>query len=393
MKLVDNNENFRKIGKAIRAGFYPSMFILFWICLLGVNTLSVASSPKNVKGSGLLKYLPKGFTDNLFDLKGEMIRDNNLQNYSHNFTNSHGEHSFMLSDPTNINNSPSPENLRMNSIGELLWKATAETGNLSEWNSGEGGGGNFLMNANRVLFSNASSERAKSGTNSFKLIVDAGTDMASTQLFRYGVDGQPNSNKDAIYTAWYFIPQKIDFHGVSWHNMMQWKVKNTDLRSHPVFTIGLGVLGGKGSGGENFIELRNTAEWFPGGTSYNPAALIRIPIPIGKWFKIEARYIHGSNNNGRIMVWQGDLEGNDTLIYDITGVTTYPSMDRNGLSITQLQWSVNNYTARTIPAVTTIFIDDVAIHLPGSGTETVELYSISIEANPKEGGTIKIGGN
>jgi hypothetical protein len=271
--------------------------------------------------------------------------------------------------------------LEMNTKGVLLWKATAETGNLSEWSPD---GGNYLMNASRVLSSNASQEKAKLGSFSYKLTIDAGTDYASTQFHRFS---QPNSNKDAIYSAWFFIPQKIDFYGISWHNIMQWKVRNTDSKSHPVFTMGLGVLGGKGSGGDNFIELRNTGEWFPGGSSFNYNPLNKIAIPIGKWFKIEARYIHGSNGNGRVMVWQGNLEGIDTLIYDINGVTTYPSTDRGGLSTTELSWSVNNYGARTIPAVTTIYIDEASIYLPGT-TSTV-----NIEANPREGGKVRIVGN
>jgi hypothetical protein len=295
----------------------------------------------------------------------------------------------LISDSTeNRNKEPiqTSSNLRMNTTGTLLWKATAETGNLSEWSPN---GGNYKMNANRVLFSNASRDRAKSGSFSFKYTVDAGNDMASTQLHRYSVNGEPNSNKDAIYTAWYFIPQKIDFYGVSWHNMMQWMVKTTNSRNHPVYAIGLAVMGGKGSRGENYIELRNTGEWFPGGTSFDHQPLQKIAIPIGKWFKIQVRYIHGANKNGKVMVWQGDLEGNDTLIYDISGVTTYPPTNRTGGSTTELQWSVNHYTARTIPAITTIYFDDPSIHLPGTTTSTI----IDIKANPTEGGKVRIVGN
>lgn len=283
--------------------------------------------------------------------------------------------------------SQSSANSSMNNKGALLWKATAESGNLSEWSPD---GGNYLMNASRVLSTNASQEKAKSGSFSYKLTIDAGTDYASTQFHRFS---QPNTNKDAIYTTWFYLPQKVDFYGVSWHNIMQWKVRNTNSLSHPVFTIGLGVLGGKGSGGDNFLELRNTGEWFPGGSSFNYSALTKIAVPIGKWFKIEARYIHGSNGNGRIMVWQGDLEGNDTLLYDINGVTTYPSKDRGGLSTTELSWSVNNYSARTKPAITTIYIDDASIHLPGTNTDNKTSFSLNIEASPKEGGIVKIVGN
>jgi hypothetical protein len=301
-----------------------------------------------------------------------------------------GKSEFMYDSTENRNKAviQTSSSSRMNNTGVLLWKGTAETGNLSEWSPG---GGNYKMNANRVLFSNASRDRAKSGSFSFKYTVDAGTGMASTQLHRYSVNGEPNTNKDAIYTAWYFIPQKIDFYGVSWHNMMQWMVKTTNSRNHPVYAIGLAVMGGKGSRGENYIELRNTGEWFPGGTSFDHQPLQKLAIPIGKWFKIQVRYIHGANKNGKVMVWQGDLEGNDTLIYDISGVTTYPPTNRTGGSTTELQWSVNHYTARTIPAITTIYFDDASIHLPS--TTSTPTPTIDIRANPIEGGKVRINGN
>jgi hypothetical protein len=376
--------------------------ILFWICLVSVRKISVASAPINIKELGSLKfYLKHRNTMKILSIINiniilvlllpiTILNSNTSTSLNDVDNNGIGYPEFISDSTENRNKEPiqTSSNLRMNTTGALLWKATAETGNLSEWSPG---GGNYKMNANRVLFSDASKERAKSGSFSYKLTVDAGTDMASTQLFRYSVDGQPNSNKDAIYSAWYFLPQKVDFYGVSWHNMMQWKVKTTSSRSHPIFTMGLGVSGGKGSRGDNFIELRNTGEWFPGGSSFNYQPLNTLPIPIGKWFKIEARYIHGSNGNGRVMIWQGDLEGNDTLIYDISNVTTYPSKDRDGLSTTELSWSVNNYTARTIPAVTTIYIDDASIHLPGTTTSPSPI--INIDANPKEGGKVRIVGN
>jgi hypothetical protein len=90
MKLLDKNGDFRVRGKARMVGFYLSRFILFGICLLGVNMLSVVSSPKNVKGAEILKYLPIKTVDNLFGLKGGYI-ENNLDDFvifhSHDFEN------------------------------------------------------------------------------------------------------------------------------------------------------------------------------------------------------------------------------------------------------------------------------------------------------------------
>jgi hypothetical protein len=270
----------------------------------------------------------------------------------------------------------------MNVLGERLWFAGAETGNLSEWS------GNPIMNSQNVLFSGSSSDRAKSGSRSFKLQVDAGGKMASTQLYRWGKNGEPNTNNDLIFTTWYYFNEKVDFFNVSFHNIMQWKVRTESTRSHPVLTLGFGVQGGRGSGGDNFIQLRNTGEWFPNSSSFNYTPLQNLKVPVKQWFKLQVRYIHGSNKNGRIMVWQGDLSGNDILLYDIQNVTTYPAVDRNGSRTVEIQWSVNNYTQNTIPSVTTIYVDDASIHKPGE-TQAIPTYSLTLQRNPSSGGIIE----
>jgi len=94
MKLVDRNVNSREMGKPIKTGFYLSMFILFWMCLGGFITSSVASSPVNVEKSGLLKYLPKNIIDNLFGLeKSKKLDLSNPYNISNDFVILHS-HDF-----------------------------------------------------------------------------------------------------------------------------------------------------------------------------------------------------------------------------------------------------------------------------------------------------------
>lgn len=88
MKLVDKNEDFRAMVETIRSRFSSSILIL--VFLLGFDTLSEASSPKIGKSSGMLKYLPKHITNNIFGLS-ENIPENNLEDFmifhSHNFEN------------------------------------------------------------------------------------------------------------------------------------------------------------------------------------------------------------------------------------------------------------------------------------------------------------------
>lgn len=272
------------------------------------------------------------------------------------------------------------EAARMNALGERLWFAGAETGNLSEWS------GNPLMNPNNVLFSGSSTDRARSGNRSFKLQADMGGKMASTQLYVWGPNAPSTNNPDAIYTAWYFIPEKIDMQGVSWYNIFQWKARITDNSSRKTSVTHIEVRGGKGSGGNNYLQLYWT-DWSSGRARDNRIpAVNRVDIPIGRWFKVQARYWHstGNNNNGRIMMWQDDV-----LIFDQQNIPTYP--DRIlGLRTTELQWSVNNYGQNTIPAITTVYVDDASIHLPGNTDQApAPTYVLTLQRNPNSGGTVQ----
>ncbi|MFD2203317.1 InlB B-repeat-containing protein [Shivajiella indica] len=265
----------------------------------------------------------------------------------------------------------------MNVLGQRLWFGGAETGNLSEWS------GNPQMNSQNVLFSGSSADRALSGSRSFKLQADMGGKMASTQLYVWGANGIPTNNPDAIYTAWFFIPEKIDMTGVSWYNIFQWKARISDGSSRKTAIVHIEVRGGKGSGGNNYLQLYWT-DWSSGSSRDNRIpALSQVDIPIGKWFKIQARYWHStSGNNGRIMMWQDDV-----LIFDQQNIPTYPNTIR-GLPTTELQWSVNNYGQNTIPSVTTVYIDDASIHLPGEQQE-IPTYTLSLQRNPSSGGTLE----
>jgi hypothetical protein len=272
----------------------------------------------------------------------------------------------------------------MNALGERLWFAGAETGDLSEWD------GTTQMNSNNTLFFGTSTDASISGKRSFKIQVDAGGKMASSQMFIWSPNNVIMQNTEIIQTAWYYIPQKIDFYGVSWHNIWQWKGRTTNCNgsncmSRPIFTMGLNVRGGKGSGGENFIQLRNTREHWGNNASFNYSQINTINIPLDRFFKITVRFKRGRNNDGEIHVWQDDVK-----IYEVLNVTTFPLNHIDGWDVTQVSWSLNNYTQNTTPAITTVYIDDASIHLPGN-TEDVpaSIYILTLEHNPSYGGAVQ----
>lgn len=337
----------------------------------------------------------------LFILNGFNPLLNIEKNYnSSNKTYQPGVWETYLSNPpyNAIFNSPTIDlNSTLNSqVGDLIWRATFESGNKNEWCINQSGCGEYNMNASMVK-SEVTNERARSGSYSMKMTINTSNGYASTQHWRFS---EPNVNKDMIYTVWFFVPQKFDYQLQGWNNIIQWKVEHNNIpatntpRTHPLFVVGYGVRGGNGSGGNNFISLSRMNSWFDGystpTTVYTP--LTNLDIPINQWFRVTIRYVHGNNKNGRVLIWQGDLAGNETLLYDIKNVTTYPLKNSDGQTSTRLNWSVNLYGDMFKPATLSHFIDDVSFHLPSAPLDAAPTSSVNLnlQANPAEGGVVKI---
>lgn len=283
--------------------------------------------------------------------------------------------------------------LDQSQLGNLVWKAGFETGNKTEWCLNQSGCGEYNMNESMVK-SEVTTERARSGSYSMKMTINTSNGYASTQHWRFS---EPNVNKDMIYTVWFFVPQKFDYQLEGWSNIIQWKVEHNNIpatntpRTHPLFVIGYGVRGRNGSGGNNFISLSRMNSWFDGystpTTIYTP--LTNLDIPINQWFRVTIRYVHGNNKDGRVLIWQGDTAGNETLLYDIKNVTTYPLKNSDGQTSTRLSWSVNLYGDQFKPSTLSHFIDDVSFNLPAAPLDGVS-RTLNLQANPPEGGVVKI---
>ncbi|MFC0261843.1 heparin lyase I family protein [Fontibacter flavus] len=282
-----------------------------------------------------------------------------------------------------------------NQVGDLIWRATFESGDKSEWCINQSGCGEYNMNESMVK-SEVTKERAKNSSYSMKMTINTSNGYASTQHWRFR---EPNTHKDLIYTIWFYVPQKFDYKLEGWSNIIQWKVEHNNIpatntpKSHPLFVMGYGVRGRNGSGGNNYLTLARLNRWFDGysspTTSYQP--LTNLDIPINQWFKVTVRYVHGTNNNGRVMLWQSDESGKDVLLYDIKNVTTYPLKNSDGQSTKWLAWSVNLYGDQFVPSTLSHFIDDVSFHLPANEIDaTPTKNSILLESSPPEGGKVRV---
>lgn len=236
-------------------------------------------------------------------------------------------------------------------LGVMLWQATMETGDQSEWRLDDGGGEYNSGSGDAFV----STQNARSGQHSLLMRIDTEKGGGGTRQFRWN----ELDNVDTITTMWAYLPHHIGLDRLNdWFNFIQWKTVKwagkpggSYAYNDPLWSLDIHERGGPGSGGDNFLKLVDFDD--PNGVSAEDAPA-GMNLPIGEWFKITTHFRRAVGDEGWIRVWL-----NDELMFDKRGIQTMrPDQSYTG-------WSVNAYADITYPNVTEVFIDDVAIHLPG----------------------------
>lgn len=220
---------------------------------------------------------------------------------------------------------------RLNLGNSVLWSARHETGDLGEWTQGGlGGTAADLPDTSLAI----STDVAHSGRYSVKLTNGAVSVYEDAHLWRE--DDYPVS---AYYSAWYYLPRAYQT-TADW-SIMQFQVPtadggvvgqllDVDLRSLPDGDLILSVYDHRAA------YLRTATP--------DPA----IPVPVGRWFQIEAYYRNADDESGEIAIW---LDGQ--LNYDL----------HRPFGTTPIYWTVCSKTYGLSPAESTIYVDDAAVSL------------------------------
>lgn len=220
---------------------------------------------------------------------------------------------------------------------DVLWSTDHESGSLADWSSSSGDifCGGEVNNAGAVA--NISSKLAHSGTYSVELrIADVDGDQG-TRMFRGRCESR--TLEGLYYSAWLYFPQAYRTEG-GWWNVWQWKSRPPDEKDSRVQW----VLDVRGDGNDMRFRLREKLDddsvWHD---QDDP-----LPIPIGRWFHVEAFYLSDAED-GRVVVWQDGVE-----IFRFHDVATIePGGDT--------RWSVNNYTSDIDPDPAVLYVDDASI--------------------------------
>jgi len=219
----------------------------------------------------------------------------------------------------------------------VLWRATFEPMNLSEWTSDAAGG--YLGNAPSVV-----ADVIHRGKFAAKMTVAPKAPLIAAQyLFR-----EAPSPTEAYYSAWFYFPSTFTIPvGMHYLSVFHFNVSSTGDGKNTSALWDLNFITDQGASVPqvyNFPLVQNTQQ---------NNGLARWTAPRDTWFHIEMLFAKATTATGRIAVWMDDV-----LIIDLNKVVTAPN--------DWLQW---NAGAASDMAPASIYMDDAAISTVRIGSQ------------------------
>jgi hypothetical protein len=218
---------------------------------------------------------------------------------------------------------------------DVLWSATFEVGDFSEWLTAPGGAVTPPSSSPNVA--EISSDRVHRGGSAAKLTVDAaaGTGQQSVALSLKGA-----LPAQAYYSAWYYLPRTTTVSGY-WVLL---KIRKRDVADDPttegeLFDVDLVSM----PTGEMGLQLYDHAR--------QEAVPLQVPnmvVPVGVWFQLEAFYRDAADDSGRFTLW---FDGAQVV-------------DRAGAPTSQtpwVEWSVVSIGEDLDPSTAVVYVDDCAV--------------------------------
>ena len=219
----------------------------------------------------------------------------------------------------------------------LLWSATFEVGNLSEW-AGDGNGGAFIANAPEAT---ATLGVAHRGRYAGMATVTPATGAASiSYLYR----DQP-SVPEAYYSAWFYVPSSFTVN--TWLSLIHFNSSRSgDGGSvYPIWDLNLYPR----------ADRSLVAHLFDYVTQTNIEESAPVPVPVATWVHFEVFLRKAADAAGEIAVWQDGVS-----ILDDRNVAT--------AATEWVQWNVGGSSTDVTPPTAVVYVDDAAISLSRLGT-------------------------
>ena len=224
----------------------------------------------------------------------------------------------------------------------VLWSATFEPGDLSEW-TGDGQGGTYLENAS--IPGAAATDVTHNGRFAGKCAV---TPVFGLGSFSYMFRRQP-SPREAYYSAWFYLSPALTVG--SWLSLLHFNGSHTgDGRNvYPTWDVNLYPQ----ASGALVAHLFNFV------TQTNVESVSPVSVPTGRWVHFEVLIRKATDATGRVAVWQDDV-----LILDADGVVTTEN--------DWMEWNAGAASTDVTPSPGVVYIDDAASACGGSVARSPE---------------------
>ena len=261
---------------------------------------------------------------------------------------------------------PLVESLPADYRASVLWSANHEAGDLHEWDRPDAkypGGGVLNTGPDDQIIARASQTQAFTGKFSAEATIHgairARNGKRAVRLMRWTDKpwdkGGGYFPKVAFYSTWMFVPHKYsnkkrapwDPGDGGWWNVFQFKANDADETSIPTWSLNL-----------HFNEQKDQMEFGLYSEINEPRSVDAAeptPVPVGRWFHVEARLEVSATNTGRIDVWQ-----DGKLLMTAANVkTAITPKNENAV------WGIGNYTDHIaggpVEGSATLYFDDAII--------------------------------
>jgi len=219
----------------------------------------------------------------------------------------------------------------------VIWWTDHETGDLRDWYAGASNVAqdSWFLNGGSL---SVTTDQARSGRYSMHAVAVASTSTSAGMLLR--TDDLPPT---AYYSAWFFVPESI----ASTSYWLIFKFRSRTDPSSSASDVELWDLDVVPRGGALALTVfRHTSSTdSSAGSGIDPEA--NVPIPLGRWFQIEA-FIRAANDaTGEFAIWQDGVQ-----LYELHGPSAPSSY---------LQWSVGSAAEALSAGDAAVYIDDAAI--------------------------------
>jgi hypothetical protein len=220
--------------------------------------------------------------------------------------------------------------------GSILWSATFETGDFSEWTA-DGQGFEYGLTSSHVV----TTDQAHSGTQSAKLTINPTNGNVDYMYLFRGGPGAPPAEPEAYYGAWFFIPQAYteSFYWNIFHFLQSATADRSSVTSIWDVNLRSNETGALVPYVYDFVARRQRDETIP------------TPVPTGRWFHLEVLLRVASTPTGRFALFQDGV-----LVLDATDIVT--------TSNPWIQWSVGSTSTDITPTPADLYIDDVTLSRP-----------------------------